>query len=83
MYKSFFNRILTGISAIVLLSFIAGCSGRVEFPEEIEAQLPEKIDFNYHIKPILSDRCFVCHGPDENKREAGLRLDIRDSAYYR
>ena len=54
---------------------------KVEFPPEIEAQLPEEIDFNYHIKPILSDRCFACHGPDENKVEAGLRLDIPDSAF--
>ncbi|MCC5938244.1 MAG: DUF1553 domain-containing protein [Lunatimonas sp.] len=45
------------------------------FSEEVEAALPEEIDFNLHIKPILSDRCFACHGPDENKREAGLRLD--------
>ncbi len=62
-----------------LLSVI-GCHSKVEFPEAVEAQLPAKIDFNYHIKPILSDRCFACHGPDENKREAGLRLDIEDSA---
>lgn len=53
---------------------------KVEFPPDIEAQLPKQIDFNYHIKPILSDRCFACHGPDENKREAGLRLDIPESA---
>ncbi|WPP51905.1 DUF1553 domain-containing protein [Catalinimonas niigatensis] len=52
----------------------------VDFSEEVEAQLPEKVDFNYHIKPILSDRCFTCHGPDENKREAGLRLDIEENA---
>ncbi|MDH3651413.1 MAG: hypothetical protein OEQ53_17150, partial [Saprospiraceae bacterium] len=43
--------------------------------------VPEEVDFNIHIKPLLSDRCFKCHGPDANKREAGLRLDIRDSAY--
>ena len=26
--------------------------------------LPEKVDFNFHIKPLLADRCFACHGPD-------------------
>ncbi|HUR10425.1 MAG TPA: PSD1 and planctomycete cytochrome C domain-containing protein [Flavitalea sp.] len=35
-----------------------------------------KVDFNFHIKPILSDRCFKCHGPDAANRKAELRLDI-------
>jgi Protein of unknown function (DUF1553)/Protein of unknown function (DUF1549)/Planctomycete cytochrome C len=43
--------------------------------------IPDKVSYNYHIRPILSDKCFACHGPDANKREAGLRLDIMDSAY--
>ncbi len=43
--------------------------------------MPEKVSYNFHIRPILSDKCFKCHGPDANKREAGLRLDIPDSAF--
>lgn len=43
--------------------------------------IPETVSYNYHIRPILSDKCFACHGPDANKRQAGLRLDIMDSAY--
>ncbi|GGM96862.1 hypothetical protein GCM10010967_33250 [Dyadobacter beijingensis] len=39
------------------------------------------ISYNYQIRPILSDKCFACHGPDANKREAGLRLDLAKSAY--
>ena len=31
-------------------------------------QLPPEISFNFHVKPILSDKCFACHGPDANKR---------------
>lgn len=42
--------------------------------------LPGKIEFNRDVRPILSDNCFYCHGPDKNHREADLRLDIRDEA---
>jgi hypothetical protein len=38
------------------------------------------IRYNRDIRPILSDNCFACHGPDKNKRMAGLRLDLRDDA---
>ncbi len=40
-----------------------------------EKTIPEVIDFNLHVKPILSDRCFACHGPDKNNQKADLRLD--------
>ena len=39
-----------------------------------------KVEFNRDIQPILSDNCFTCHGPDSASREAGLRLDLRESA---
>lgn len=65
--------------ALVLLS-----SCQTSIPEDIEAELvglPAELDFNIHVKPILSDRCFACHGPDQAKREAGLRLDEAEAAY--
>ena len=40
-----------------------------------------KINFNRDIRPILSDRCFACHGPDGNKRESGLRLDLEKGLF--
>ncbi|MGI9474836.1 MAG: PSD1 and planctomycete cytochrome C domain-containing protein [Rubripirellula sp.] len=40
-----------------------------------------EIDFNRDIRPILSDKCYHCHGPDTNHREADLRLDVEDSAH--
>ena len=39
-----------------------------------------QIQFNDHVRPILSDKCFYCHGPDASKREADLRLDIHEEA---
>ena len=36
-----------------------------------------KIDFNRDIRPILSDKCFACHGPDTSKLKGKLRLDVR------
>ena len=38
----------------------------------------EKLSFNRDIRPILSDNCFYCHGPDKNNRKGDLRLDVRE-----
>ncbi len=45
------------------------------------AKIPEKIDFTFHVKPIISDRCFKCHGPDKNAIEGGLSLNTAEDAY--
>jgi hypothetical protein len=61
---------------------LTSCS--LDVPPEITreyASLPEVIDFNYHVQPILSDRCYQCHGPDEKTRKADLRLDVEAIAF--
>ncbi len=70
------NRILLFILAGFMLS---GCGSKDL--QNFSDSLPEVVDFNFHIKPILSDRCFACHGPDANARKGELRLDEKAFAF--
>ncbi|HSI76388.1 MAG TPA: DUF1549 domain-containing protein, partial [Lunatimonas sp.] len=68
--------LLLGLGLWLLFTACEKSNIRVE-----EGNLPDQVSYNLHIRPILSDNCFACHGPDANKREAGLRLDIEKEAF--
>lgn len=71
-------------TSIVIALFIAIVTGFIScfsFEGGSKADLPELVSYNFHIRPILSDKCFSCHGPDANKRAANLRLDIAEHAF--
>jgi hypothetical protein len=68
-------------SVTLLLVFFAAVlttSARGAAPEPA---VPATIDFNRDVRPILSNNCYFCHGPDKNKRKADLRLDTRDGIF--
>src|SRR5437762_6681793 len=58
----------------ILLVPLLSASSRAESPSR-------PIDFNRDIRPIFSNSCYACHGPDKNARKANLRLDTKDGLF--
>jgi len=77
-YKEYYLLIIS------LLILILANACQSSLPEDIEVlydDLPATVDFNFHVKPILSDKCLACHGPDDEARKANLRLDLEHKAF--
>lgn len=70
------------LSALALAGVLTGCGSKYVPPEAVAAaakSVPQKLDYNWDVRPILSQNCFNCHGNSTQK--AGLRLDVADVAY--
>jgi len=64
--------------------FLSGPSSEItaiNSPITINQVVPKTINYNFDVKPILSDKCYTCHGPDAEARQAELRLDIEEGAF--
>jgi len=85
--KLHYSQVTFHLLVIVFLLFLnASCklensNSKNSLNSEGYAKIPEKVDFTFHVKPIISDRCFKCHGPDKNAIEGGLSLNTAEDAF--
>ncbi len=75
--KSYYKTIVLLLAfASIIASFSVSCKQNVSHESSKKI-----ISYNFDVRPILSDKCFACHGPDVKKRQGGFRLDLPDSAF--
>ncbi|MCP4510047.1 MAG: hypothetical protein GY826_27035, partial [Fuerstiella sp.] len=67
--------------SIVLVTGLTFAGFSVATVDVVAQDVRESVDFTRDVRPILSNACFHCHGPDEDTREAELRLDQRDGLF--
>ena len=65
------------VTCCIVVLYISSCKNS----GNADGDNAESISYNFQVRPIFSDKCFKCHGPDANKRQAGLRLDIESEAF--
>ncbi|MEC3908511.1 DUF1553 domain-containing protein [Tamlana sp. 2201CG12-4] len=72
------------LSFLILVTLLLCACNKVDLPESVYIEyqkLPKKVDFNQDVKPILSDKCYLCHGPDKDNIKGGLQLHTAELAY--
>src|SRR4051812_412093 len=73
MRPNFRIQIMLGIA----ICWLMACTS----PAAVRKSTKDQIDFNRDIRPIFSENCYACHGPDKNKRKAGLRFDVKEEPF--
>ncbi|HSO87757.1 MAG TPA: DUF1549 domain-containing protein [Draconibacterium sp.] len=67
---------------LIIVILVAGLTFSIYYlSNQKQSRQKTEISYNRDIRPILSDKCFLCHGPDANTRKAGLRLDMQTGAF--
>nr|MCS5614149.1 hypothetical protein [Candidatus Poribacteria bacterium] len=79
-FKSVTRLLSEKTSQFVLLIFLVFFIV-LSFETNFVASETHRVGFNDEIRPILSDKCYACHGPDKKKLKANLRLDVKESAF--
>ena len=69
------------LSLVAVLGLVSCGTSLPEAVAEEYETLPKQLDFNIHVKPILSDKCYACHGPDKGNIKGGLQLHTAEAAF--